>query len=67
MLGADEQGSPHHEMLRDADDLGGMPVVVADLHSALPAVLAGIFASERSGTTSARRRPAQRASPAWCT
>ena len=35
--GADEQGSPHHEVLRDADDLGGMPVVVADLHSALPA------------------------------
>jgi Protein of unknown function (DUF3866) len=46
--GADEQGSPHHELLRDADDLGGMPVVVADLHSALPAVLAGVFhAAER--------------------
>ena len=40
--GADEQGSPHHEVLRDADDLGGMPVVVADLHSALPAILAGL-------------------------
>ena len=48
VLGADEQGSPHHDVLRDADDIGGMPVVVADLHSALPAVLAGIFASERS-------------------
>jgi hypothetical protein len=46
VLGADEQGSPHHEVLRDADDIGGMPVVVADLHSALPAVLAGI----RSGS-----------------
>src|SRR5487761_1663271 len=33
--------TPQHEVLRDADDLGGMPVVVADLHSALPAVLAG--------------------------
>jgi len=43
VLGADEQGSPHHDVLRDADDLGGMPVVVADLHSALPAVLAGVF------------------------
>lgn len=43
VLGADEQGSPHHDVLRDADDIGGMPVVVADLHSALPAVLAGIF------------------------
>ena len=41
--GADEQGSPWHEVLRDADDIGGMPVVVADLHSALPAVLAGLF------------------------
>jgi hypothetical protein len=38
--GADEQDSPHHDVLRDADDLGGMPVVVADLHSALPAILA---------------------------
>jgi hypothetical protein len=47
VLGADEQGSPHHDVLRDADDIGGMPVVVADLHSALPAVLAGIFATER--------------------
>ena len=44
VLGADEQGSPHHDVLRDADDLGGMPVVVADLHSALPAVLAGLRA-----------------------
>jgi hypothetical protein len=41
--GADEPGSPHYQVLRDADDLGGMPVVVADLHSALPAVLAGIY------------------------
>jgi hypothetical protein len=44
VLGAEEQGSPHYELLRDADDLGGVPVVVADLHSALPAVLAGFYA-----------------------
>ena len=43
--GADEPGSAHHDVLRDADDIGGMPVVVADLHSALPAVLAGVFDS----------------------
>jgi hypothetical protein len=43
VAGADEQGSPHHDMLRDANDIGGMPVVVADLHSALAAVLAGVF------------------------
>jgi hypothetical protein len=44
VLGADEQGSPQHEVLRDADDIGGVPVVIADLHSALPAVLAGLRA-----------------------
>lgn len=41
VLGVDEQESPHHETLRDADDLRGLPVVVADLHSALPAIVAG--------------------------
>ena len=52
---ADEQGSPHHDVLRDADDIGGMPVVVADLHSALPAVLAGILdAAERAGADGSR-------------
>ena len=49
VAGADEQGSPHHELLRDADDLAGLPVVVADLHSALtPALLA--VAHDRPGT-----------------
>jgi hypothetical protein len=45
VAGADEPGSPQYEVLRDADDLGGMPVVVADLHSALPAILAGYYAA----------------------
>ena len=44
VLGADEQGSAYHEVLREADSLDGIPVVVADLHSALPAVLAAYFA-----------------------
>jgi hypothetical protein len=44
VLGVDEPDSPHHELLRDADGLAGLPVVVADLHSSLPAVLAGIRA-----------------------
>jgi hypothetical protein len=48
-LGADEQGSPHHEVLREADDLGGMPVVTADLHSALPAICAAVL-RDRPGT-----------------
>ena len=49
VAGADEQGSAHHDVLRDADDLGGMPVVIADLHSALPAVLAGYYAAQPGG------------------
>jgi Protein of unknown function (DUF3866) len=53
VLGADEQGSPHHEILREADDLDGLPVVVADLHSALPAVLAGYYAERRPPGTPA--------------
>ncbi|WP_228266361.1 DUF3866 family protein [Ornithinimicrobium ciconiae] len=44
VFGADEQDSPHHAALAEADDLGGMPVVAADLHSSLPAVLAGLRA-----------------------
>jgi hypothetical protein len=42
VLGVDEQESPHHAVLADADNLDGMPVVVADLHSALPAIVAGL-------------------------
>jgi len=49
VLGVDEQDSPHYGVLRDADSLDGMPVVVADLHSALPAVVAGIL-HDRPGT-----------------
>lgn len=45
VLGVDEEASEHHGTLADADDLDGMPVVTADLHSALPAVLAGIHAT----------------------
>ncbi|MFP5347065.1 MAG: DUF3866 family protein [Actinomycetes bacterium] len=44
LLGVDEQESEHHAVMADADDLAGTPVVVADLHSALPAVLAGLRA-----------------------
>lgn len=42
LLAVDEQDSPHHGVLAEADDLAGLPVVVADLHSALPAVVAGV-------------------------
>ncbi|MFN8047150.1 MAG: DUF3866 family protein [Ancrocorticia sp.] len=43
-MGADEQESPWHEPLAEADSIDGMPVVAADLHSALPAVVAAIRA-----------------------
>ena len=42
VAGADEQGSEHHDLLRDADSINGMPVVVADLHSALAPILLAI-------------------------
>ena len=47
VTGVDEQDTPHHETLsQPVDRLGleGMPAVVADLHSSLPAVLAGLRA-----------------------
>ena len=52
---ADEPGSAAHELLREADSLEGMPVVVADLHSALPAILAGLFSSYRTEAASSPR------------
>ncbi|MEH1125191.1 DUF3866 family protein [Micromonospora sp. CPCC 206061] len=43
MLGVDEPSSPHHAVLASASQVAGMPVVTADLHSALPAILAGVL------------------------
>ena len=48
VAGVDEQGAVHHELLcAPIDDLTleGTPVVIADLHSALPAILAGARAT----------------------
>lgn len=44
VLGVDDQESEHHGVLAAAESLAGMPVLVADLHSALPAIVAGIRA-----------------------
>jgi hypothetical protein len=65
VLGADEQGSAHHEVLREAGDLGGMPVVVADLHSALPAILAGLRAAREEPPAAAYVMLDGGALPAW--
>jgi hypothetical protein len=43
-LGVDEEASPHRAVMAAATSLDGMPVVTADLHSALPAILAGVHA-----------------------
>ncbi|GAA1582625.1 DUF3866 family protein [Actinomadura kijaniata] len=64
VLGADEQDSPHHGLLREADSLYGAPVIVADLHSALPPILAGLLA-ERPGTRVVYVMPDGGALPAW--
>jgi hypothetical protein len=40
--GVDSPHSEHHDLLRRTESLDGMPVVVADLHSSLPAICAAI-------------------------
>ena len=55
VLGVDEQESPHHALLREADDLTHMPVVTADLHSALPAIVTGIRDSRPDAVSRVRR------------
>ena len=39
---AEEQQSPHHELLRDAKSIEGMPVVCCELHSQMPLVAAAL-------------------------
>jgi hypothetical protein len=63
-LGVDEEASPHRAVLAAAESLDGMPVVTADLHSALPAVLAGIRA-DRPGARVAYVMTDGGALPAW--
>ncbi|MGI5242925.1 DUF3866 family protein [Dactylosporangium sp. CA-139066] len=49
VLAADEEASPLRAALAGATSLDGLPVVVADLHSALPAVVAGARAARPDG------------------
>lgn len=44
----DDPAGEHYETLLGARSIEGMPVVVADLHSSLPAIVAGIRAQRRS-------------------
>src|SRR5699024_10840329 len=55
VLGADDPAAPHHDVLQEADDRHGIPVVAADLHSALPAIIAGARAgAQRAGNVPPR-------------
>jgi hypothetical protein len=65
VLGADEQDSPHHSILQDADSVDGMPVVIADLHSALPAILCGLYEHGLGGVRVAYVMPDGGALPSW--
>ena len=44
----DDPEGEHYATMQGAEDLGGMPVLVADLHSSLPALVAGIRAERHS-------------------
>jgi hypothetical protein len=64
LLGVDEEASPYRKIMAEADGLDGMPVVTADLHSALPAILAGVRA-DRPGARVAYVMTDGGALPAW--
>ncbi|MDO5663442.1 MAG: DUF3866 family protein [Brachybacterium sp.] len=40
----DDPASTHHAVMQRAEGIDGMPVVVADLHSSVPAIVAGVRA-----------------------
>jgi hypothetical protein len=44
VLAAEEPASPHHDVLREATSVGGMPVVACGLHSQIAGVAAGVKA-----------------------
>ena len=65
VLGVDEEVSPHRgTMTAEPQSVEGMPVVTADLHSALPAVLAGMIV-DRPGVRVAYLMTDGGALPAW--
>ena len=63
VAGADEPGSDYHHLLRTAEDLAGLPVVVADLHSALPAIIAGYLAERGPAIAAERSSPQADSTP----
>ena len=56
VLAVEAAESPHHDALCRFDSLNGLPVVCAQLHSQIPAVLAGMrWASQRQGKSALPR------------
>ena len=64
VLGVSEEASPYAAVMARATSVDGLPVVVADLHSALPAVVVGI-ADRRPGTRVAYVMTDGGALPLW--
>ena len=64
VLAVDEDGSPHRTAMLGAEGLDGLPVVTADLHSAVPAILAGVHA-DRPAARVAYLMTDGGALPAW--
>ena len=66
VLGVDEQDAPSHALLAEGSPLTapGAPAIIADLHSCLPAVLAGLLAA-RPGTRVAYVMTDGGALPLW--
>jgi hypothetical protein len=64
VLGVAEEASPWSALMAGTSSVDGMPVVVADLHSALPAVLAAVL-DRRPGTRVAYLMTDGGALPIW--
>lgn len=64
LLAVDEEDSPHRAAMTEVDHIGGMPVIVADLHSALAPTLAGVLA-DRPDASVAYVMTDGGALPAW--
>lgn len=55
VLSVEEEDSPHRKAVEEFESLGGMPVVIGQLHSQLAPAAAAIKRMARSTTTSGRR------------
>ena len=54
VLAGEEQGSPYHNKMKEATELDGAPVVIGELHSMLPVIVATWQALAREGSLQPR-------------